>query len=198
MIAMRRPYGDGHRLAAWVSRAAGRRVRFPLASAAHLGDDEDMTSTFRLRPIDPAVADELRRHATETRIADAEPGFPCRQCLQDAHVGDELVLVSYDPFDAGTTSSPYRSASPIYLHAHSCTAPDVLDDLPQQLTRRRLSVRAFDRAAMMRDASVVDGDQLAAQIDAMFADHDVDHLQVHNAGPGCWAVRVERAELSGE
>lgn len=47
-------------------------------------------------------------------VADASPGYPCRACLCDAEVGEELLLVSHDPF-AGP--SPYRCASPIFLHA---------------------------------------------------------------------------------
>src|SRR2546428_8488251 len=72
---------------------------------------------FRISPIDPAVADDLRASAGALYVADEDTGYPCRQCLQDAAIGDELVLVSYDPFSG---ESPYRSASPIFLHRQSC------------------------------------------------------------------------------
>jgi Protein of unknown function (DUF1203) len=59
-----------------------------------------MSITFELRPIDPAEADRLRAswgHAPVC-VADERPGYPCRQCLEDAEIGEELLLVSYDPF----------------------------------------------------------------------------------------------------
>ena len=63
--------------------------------------------TFRLIAIDSNTADRLRRDGGPTYVADEKPGYPCRQCLRDAEIGQELVLVSHDPFDH---DSPYRSA----------------------------------------------------------------------------------------
>jgi hypothetical protein len=146
---------------------------------------------FHLRPIDPVVADELRDAWADwsVYVADEKPGFPCRQCLRDAEIGDELLLVSFDPF---TLDSPYRSASPIFLHRQPCSPPTDLHELPEQLTVRQLSVRAFDDAAMMIDAAILQGDQLADTLARMFDDEACDHVHVHNATRGCWAVRVER------
>jgi hypothetical protein len=161
-------------------------------------DDRFMTTTaastvttFRLRPIDPDDADRLRAEWADSPVyvADAKPGFPCRQCLRDAEIGDELLLVSYDPFDI---DSPYRAASPIFLHRESCTPPPDLGVLPEQLTVRQLSVRAFDTEALMIDAAIVHGELLDETLARMFADTACDHIHVHNASRGCWAVRVDR------
>lgn len=148
-----------------------------------------MTSSYVLTPIAPAVADELRSQGGVPYIADVQPGFPCRQCLRDADVGDELILVSYDPF---TTDSPYRSASPIFLHSAPCESPGATDALPPQLTSRQLSVRAFDEDEMMIDAAVIDGSALADTIERFLVDPATDRVHVHNATRGCWAVRVDR------
>ena len=75
---------------------------------------------FTISPIDARTADRLRAAATVVRVADESPGYPCRQCLRDAEVGEELVLVSYDPFEGFGEHSPYRSASPIFLHRDDC------------------------------------------------------------------------------
>jgi len=147
-------------------------------------------TTFRVSGIDPAEADRLRAAGGIAYVADEKPGFPCRQCLRDAEIGDELILVSYDPFDQ---SSPYRSASPIFLHRTPCTAFDA-DDLPQQLTCRNLSVRGFDGAAMMQDGVVIDGRDLLTTIDDLLTNPAIEYLHVHNAGRGCWAAKVRRAE----
>ncbi len=150
------------------------------------------TTTFQLRPIDPAVADRLREEWASSRIyvANEKPGYPCRQCLSDAEIGDELLLVSYDPF---TVDSPYRSASPIFLHRLSCGSPRDAATLPVQLTRRQLSVRSFDADALMIDAAVVGGEGLGETLDRLFENVEADHVHVHNASRGCWAVRVDRA-----
>ena len=113
---------------------------------------------------------------------------PCRRCLRDAEPGERVHLVSYDPF---VTDSPYRSASPVFVHADPC-AVYAGHAIPEQQRRRLLSVRAFDGEAMMRDAEVVDGIGLADALDRLFADSATAFVHVHNAGPGCFSVRVTR------
>lgn len=147
------------------------------------------TIDFVLSGLEASVADELRARGGIAYVADEHPGFPCRQCLRDAEIGEELILTSYDPFDG---SSPYRSASPIFLHRHPCRRDDSTE-LPEQLTRRRLSVRAFDDAEMMVDAALIDGDDLAATIDALLENAAVDHVHIHNEPRGCYAARIDRA-----
>jgi Protein of unknown function (DUF1203) len=146
--------------------------------------------TFRLIAIDPDTADKLRRRGGPTYVADENPGYPCRQCLRDAEVGEELVLVSHDPFDQG---SPYRSASPIFLHLHACEPAAPSAEVPSQLTGRQLSVRAFDHDAMMIDAAIIDGTDLAPNLDRLFGNENTDRIHIHNATRGCWAVTAERA-----
>lgn len=144
--------------------------------------------TYVLEPLSPEHAAAIRSTGGRRYVADNKPGFPCRACLRDADIGEELLLVSHDPFD---TDSPYRSASPIFIHADACPNPIALG-LPDQLTVRQLAVRAFDHQAMMIDAAVIDGADLDTQIDQMLADPSADHLHVHFAQRGCWAVRVTR------
>jgi hypothetical protein len=146
-------------------------------------------TTYVISGLDPATADELRARGGIGYVTDEHPGFPCRQCLRDAEIGEEMILVSHDPF---TASSPYRSASPIFLHRSPC-APDDSTELPEQLARRRLSGRAFDALAMMLDAALIDGRQLPTTIEQLLGNPAVDHLHVHNEPRGCFAARVDRA-----
>jgi hypothetical protein len=148
-------------------------------------------AAFVVTGIDASVADELRAAGGVTYVADSS-GYPCRQCLRDAAIGDVLILVSYDPF---TGSSPYRSASPIFLHLSPCTPDDIPSgsaDLPNQLMRRTLSVRAFDSTEMMLDAALIDGAELAGTIHRLLDNDDAHHLHIHNEPRGCWAARVDR------
>ena len=145
-------------------------------------------TTFVLSGIHPATADELRARGGITYVADSKPGYPCRQCLRDAEIGDEVLLVSHDPF---TASSPYRCASPIFIHKVSC-APYDSADLPEQLTRGDRSIRAFDKTAMMLDAALIQGEDLSQTIQRLLDNPDIDHLHIHNEPRGCWAARVDR------
>ncbi|KAI1319653.1 hypothetical protein F5Y16DRAFT_414159 [Xylariaceae sp. FL0255] len=127
---------------------------------------------------------------------------PCRRCLQDSTVGEEMLLVSYDPF---LGDSPYRCASPIFVHA-SCE-PAVFPSsgglLPEQQRTRPLSIRAYDENHMMLSAQNVQGDQLLEVCDRILREEVTSVLgtkatarycHVHYAQPGCFAVRVERGE----
>lgn len=146
-------------------------------------------ATMKLSPIEPADADRLRDIGGPLYVVDEHPGYPCRQCLKDADIGDELILVSHDPFH---TDSPYRSPSPIFLHRHPCHAPTSNDEVPEQLTRRRLSVRSFDEDEMMIDAAIVPGADLSKTVEIMFGAPESVVIHVHNAERGCWATKIVR------
>jgi hypothetical protein len=64
--------------------------------------------------------------------------------------------------------------------------------LPPYLTRRPLSVRAYDAADEMVDAEVVDGSGAEALIDRYLARDEVSYLHIHFARRGCFACRVDR------
>lgn len=65
-------------------------------------------------------------------------------------------------------------------------------EVPEALRARTLSVRAFDREAMMLDAALVGGADLEATIARLFTLPAAAFLQVHFATRGCYAARVER------
>ena len=50
-------------------------------------------------------------------VADESPGFPCRISLEDAAVGDELLLL---PYAHHPVASPYRASGPIFVRRHVC------------------------------------------------------------------------------
>jgi hypothetical protein len=151
---------------------------------------------LRFRPLPAPLPDldhldDLPAGAYQRVVADAPNAYPGRRCLRDACPGDELLLMSYDPF---LGDSPYRQAGPIFVHVHAC-APDPLDLVraPEQLLRRQLSVRGFDAAHRQIRTAVIDGADVEAASRRMLSDPSVTYLHVHNAGPGCFAVRVEHA-----
>src|SRR5919204_1843242 len=115
-------------------------------------------------------------------VADKPNSFPCRRCLQDAEPGEAMLLLSYDPF---LGSSPYSGRGPIYVHERDCPRFDA-EGLPEQLTRRLLSVRAYDERHMLVDADVIEGSELDEAAQRLL--DRASYLHVHNARPGCFAA----------
>lgn len=155
--------------------------------------DADMTdSTYQLEPLSADAAASLRRMGGPTYVVDRSPGYPCRACLRDATVGETVLLTSYTPFGH---HSPYRSASPVFIHADTCGG-EPSDALPESLTGRHLSVRAFDGAEMMIDAAAIDGGDLARALSDLFANDAVSSVHIHNSPRGCWAATATRTSVA--
>ncbi len=72
-------------------------------------------------------------------------------------------------------------------------AYDRVDDIPQALRTRVLSLRAFDESDVMIKADLVDGREIETLIDSLLADPQVAYIQAHYAKWGCYAARIERA-----
>ena len=137
-----------------------------------------------------ALSEEEQKRGAVRRIADdRKPGYPCRVSLTDSKPGDELLLVNYEhlPVD-----SPYRMRFAIYVRKGDQTY-DRIDEVPEQLRKRVLAVRAFDDKGMMPGFELTDGNELERAIDKLFGLPNAEFLHVHFAAPGCYAARVERA-----
>jgi uncharacterized protein DUF1203 len=132
---------------------------------------------------------ELAARGAVRRIADAKPGYPCRVSLTDAEPGQEVILTH---FEHHPVDSPFRASHAIYVRKGEETY-EAVDQVPEQLRLRLLSVRAFDDKGMLVGADVVDGKELETVIDRLLADDRADYLHVHYAKPGCYAARIERA-----
>lgn len=153
---------------------------------------------FRILGLDPAPfrhlfgADTatLAAHGAIRCTADKPVGFPCRIEVRDASPGERLLLLNHVHQPADT---PYRASHAIFVREGADRALDVVDEVPDALARRLVSLRAFDDAHMMTAAEAVDGSQLAPAIERLLADPAVAYLQAHYAVRGCYAARVERA-----
>jgi Protein of unknown function (DUF1203) len=138
-----------------------------------------------------ALSDEqlLSRNARRV-VADRHPGFPCRVSLVDAQPGERVLLVNYEHLPV---TSPYRSRYAIYVREDATEARLAVGAIPPVLENRLLSLRAFSAAGMLVDADVSEGAGLRAGIERLLAREEVAYLHVHNARPGCYAARVDRA-----
>lgn len=145
-------------------------------------------STFVINPL-PAGDVDSDSAAARSKVADGP--LPCRRCLRNAEVGDDLVLAPYDPF---TVRSPYAGDGPVFVHADGCERFESIPGaVSEQVGGRVLSVRAYDEAAMMTASTVFEGARFPQRAEELLADANVAFLHVHFAGPGCFAFRVDRA-----
>lgn len=133
---------------------------------------------------------ELESRGAKRMIVDSYPGYPCRVSLMDAPVGERVILTAFRHHDV---ASPYQSAGPIFVRENAETAKPHVNEIPVMLRHRILSVRAYDEAAIMKNARVVEGTVLEETIRDFFARESISYLQIHNAGPGCFNCTVQRA-----
>ena len=132
---------------------------------------------------------ELAQRNIVRRIADERPGYPCRVSLRDADYGERVLLLNYEHL---SVASPYRSRHAIYVRENATEAQLAVNEVPEVLAVRLLSIRAFDEAGMMSAADVVPGRDAVPVIERMLGNENVAYLHVHNAKPGCFAARVDR------
>jgi hypothetical protein len=132
---------------------------------------------------------ELRVRGVVRMTVDSNAGFPCRISLEDAQIGESVLLLPWQHLDADT---PYRAGGPIFVRETARDQARVRDAIPEQQRNRLLSVRAYDAEGWMLDAEVVEGTLLEALIARFFGNASVAYLHVHNARRGCYACRVDR------
>jgi hypothetical protein len=139
--------------------------------------------------------DQLLSLGAVRRVADTDLGFPCRVSLQDAAVGEELLLLSYEHQPA---ASPYRASGPIYVRRgarHRRLSPGTV---PPYVSRRLMSLRAYDAHHMMVDASVCEGAVVADQLERTFLNVAVAYVHLHNAKRGCFSCLASRVPQQTE
>ena len=133
--------------------------------------------------------DELARLGVRRVIATSNAGFPCRVSLRDAEIGEELLQV---PYEHHAVSSPYRAAGPIYVRRNAVQRVLPPGNVNEYVTRRLISVRAYDVDHMMVAAEVCEGTDVATLLDRQFADERVTYVHLHNARPGCFSCLAQR------
>jgi hypothetical protein len=152
-----------------------------------------VVSALPAEPFQPlfALSDaELAARGAMRRTVDAKPGFPCRVTLQDAELGETVLLLNYEHQSADT---PFRASHAIYVRQDAARAELAKDEVPGLFRHRIMSLRAFDEAGMMRAAEVAPGETLEPAVERLLANPQVAYLHAHYAGMGCYAARIDRA-----
>jgi len=132
---------------------------------------------------------ELIEKGAVIMIADEKPGFPCRITLEDAEIGEEIVLF---PFQHHKTNSPYQSSGPIFMRKNAKKVELEINEIPEMLSKRLQSLRVYDKNGMMIDAKTLEGKEIRNEIESVFRNEKASYIQIHNANPGCYNCQVNR------
>jgi len=153
--------------------------------------------SYRITGLDPAPFRELHflsddalaeKGVRRMRVAE-KPAAPCRISLDDAEIGESVLLVNYEHQPADT---PYRQQGPIFVRETE-ERFDRVGVIPPALARRTLSLRGFDAEDMMVEADLVEGAEAARLIERFLANPHVAYIHAHYARRGCYAALIERA-----
>ena len=133
--------------------------------------------------------EELASRGAKRYVAKAKPGFPDRIEMRDAEPGERLILVNYVHQPAPT---PYRASHAVFVLEGAEKTYDAVNEVPEVLRRRLISIRGFDLSHWMVEGEVCDGWELDSAIHKLLANPQVAYLHAHYAKPGCYAARIER------
>ena len=133
---------------------------------------------------------ELATRGMRRIVADSKPGYPCRVSLVDAEVGERVILL---PYAHHPVPGPYRASGPVFAREAAREARLGVNEVPESVRARLLSVRGYDREGIMVASDVTEGRSLEGTVSRLFSDERVDYLHLHNARAGCYSCRVDRA-----
>jgi len=144
-------------------------------------------ATFR--PLFGLSDAELKAVGARRMVADDPHAAPCRVSLEDAELGERLILAYHVHLDVA--ASPYRQGGPVFVREAAIQAAPT-PDVPDMLAHRLLSARAFDAETMMTEAEALEGRELAGWLDKAFSNTAVERVQVHTARRGCFLAEARR------
>ncbi|WP_125721965.1 DUF1203 domain-containing protein [Pseudoalteromonas rubra] len=133
---------------------------------------------------------ELENHNAKWITADANPGYPCRVSLIEANIGERVLALPYLHHNA---DSPYRASGPIFVRENAIKAKLNINEIPEILRERLLSIRAYNKQQIMIHAEILQGAELEPGIRKQLLNHEVEYIHIHNANPGCFNCSVHRA-----
>jgi len=157
----------------------------------------EITMTFQIQPLPKSAFEkyfkmsdtELARHKAMRSITQQSPGTPCRVSLDDAKIGEEVILINYQHQDAPT---PYQSSHAIFIRKDAQEFRPAVGEIPDFFNKRLISARHFSDDGLMLDAQAVQGKHLKETIKAFFAARNTGYIHLHFAIPGCFAAKVTR------
>jgi hypothetical protein len=85
--------------------------------------------------------DELKKYRSVRRLVAACLGFPCRVTLEDAEIGESVLLLNFEHLPG---TSPYHSVGPIFVREVATETYSRINQIPEVL---RVPGRLFSKLA---------------------------------------------------
>ena len=152
---------------------------------------------IRIVAIATEIAEEVRTkmkapaYGFPAHMEMGEDAAPCRHCLRLIEPGQGgRILFTYDRF-CGVESLP--QPGPIYVHAEEC--PRYAEDggIPAELRGSPRTLEGYARGRRLVAQEYVENGEFEPAVDKLFANAQIDYLQVHSTTAGCFTFRIERA-----
>lgn len=133
---------------------------------------------------------ELAKHKAIKMVVSEKPGTPCRISLEDAEIGEEVVLFNYTHHK---TDSPFHGSGPIFIRKEAKPKTLAINEVPEMLNHRLLSLRVYNKRGMLIDATTVQGTELKNALLQLFENEKAEYIHIHNSSQGCFHCQVDRA-----
>lgn len=115
---------------------------------------------------------------------------PCRHCLEIIKLHDEeLLLFTMDAF-YGMEVPP--SPGPVYIHAERCVRFEGNGGIPGPYRGRLLTLEAFGADRKLIAEVRAANSQEEAIAEKLFANPEVEYVQVRSTEAGCYLFRLKR------
>jgi len=154
----------------------------------------------RILAIETEIAQQVRAtlkapvYGFPAHLEVAEDAAPCRHCLRTIAPKERRILFTYDRF-TGKESLP--QPGPVYIHADGCPRYPESAGFPEELRGSTRTVEAYALGRRLKGQEHVADGRFEPIIEKLFADRDVDYLQINSTTAGCFTFRIERA-VNGE
>ncbi|MGB5663511.1 DUF1203 domain-containing protein [Eudoraea sp.] len=132
---------------------------------------------------------ELEKKGIKKMVVDTKPGYPCRVSLEDAEIGEDVLLI---PYNYHKTTSPYQAKGPIFVRKDVKTKQLNDNEIPIMLNHRLLSFRGYNKNGIMLEAQTQKGVDTNIVLEQMFENKEVEYVHIHNSSPGCYNCEVQR------
>ena len=119
--------------------------------------------------------------------------LPCRHCLSEIAEGDEVLVLSYRPFEE---EQPYAEQGPIFLHAKKCTSHGVSDKIPEMFKSwDGILLRGYNQYdwIVYGTGQIVLPTNAESTIRKILATDGVTYVHARSATNNCYQFRVEPA-----
>lgn len=133
---------------------------------------------------------ELAAKGAKRYLVDKYPGFPDRIEMRDARIGESVLLLNHVCQPADT---PYLASHAIFVREGAEKPFIGLDEVPESMRARVLSLRSYDARGMMIDADIIDGMKVESLIARLFESPEAAYIHAHNAKRGCYSGLIDRA-----